>query len=183
MSMPGRPETGSRRLFFGLPLPDTASTALQAAYQQLPLPATVRPSRRDNYHLTLVFLGQVSARQLSCVQRAAERITAPRFQLRLDRLDHWPKPQALFAAPSDPPDALQQLVTGLQQQLSSCGYAPEQRRYQPHVTLARRLPAFDGPGELEPIKLPARQFHLYESLSTSDGVRYQPIRSWHLTGD
>jgi len=181
MSPPGIPDPDSRRLFFGLPLTDVASADLQAAYQRIPLPATVRPSRRENYHLTLVFLGQVNTGQLACVKRAADRIIAPSLQLQLDHLGHWPTPQVLWAAPSMPPAALQQLVTDLQQQLTRCGFTPEKRRYQAHVTLARRLRAFDGSYHLDTINWQARQFHLYESLSTPDGIRYQPIASWPLS--
>jgi len=169
-----------QRLFFGLALPEATRSALQAASEQASLPPTARASLPQNYHMTLVFLGQVSAGQLPCVERAAARIHLPGFQLQLDQLGHWPRPQVLWAAPSAPPGALQQLVTALQQQLLVCGFKPEQRPYRPHVTLARRLRHFDGPSVLKTVAWQARQFHLYRSNPAPDGVRYHPIRSWSL---
>ena len=183
MSLPRAVETDSQRLFFALPLPDAAGTALQSACHQTALPPTARPSPPENYHLTLVFLGQVSPRQLPCIKRAAERIQAPAFQLQLDHLGHWPHPQVLWAAPSAPPAALERLVTDLQQQLAACGFAAEPRRYRPHVTLARRLRSLDSAPGLNNISWQAQQFHLYRSTPTTDGVRYQPIHSWPLQAD
>ena len=171
------------RLFFGLALPGAARDSLQATCKQLVLPSTARPSLPQNYHLTLVFLGQVSARQLPCVKHAAGHVRSQELQLRLDNLGHWPRPQVLWAAPSAPPEALQHLVDALQQQLHLCGFKPEQRRYRPHVTLARRLRSFNGPTELEAITWHARQFHLYRSSPTPDGVRYHPIHTWPLSAN
>ena len=168
------------RLFFGLPLTDAARTALQAATKQAALPPTARLSLPQNYHMTLVFLGQTGTRQLACIRHAADAVQVPEFTLQLDHLGHWPRPQVLWAAPSAPPDALGQLVTGLQQRLCACGFEPEQRDYRPHVTLARRLRGFDGPCKLDPVTWRVRQFHLYRSAPAANGIRYQPIGSWPL---
>lgn len=169
-----------QRLFFGLPLPDTARAALQEVAEQRPLPPPTRCSLPQNYHLTLVFLGQVDAQRIPCVRAAADRIQIPGFELQLDRLGHWPRPQALWAAPSAAPDGLRQLLRELQKQLQHCGFEPESREYSPHVTLARRLPHFDGPTEMAAIHWHVREFHLYHSQHSANGIHYSPVGTWHL---
>lgn len=75
--------------------------------------------------------------------------------------------------------ALQQAVTAA---TAPCGFAPEQRPYHPHITLARRKGRSAG-RELRDLKLQIRHqpdlstftadsFVLYESISTPEGSRY-----------
>ena len=173
-------DPNAQRLFFGLPLPHAACVALQSVGQSLSLPDTARPSLPQNYHVTLVFLGSVSERQLACAQRAADPVQVRSFPLQIDHIGHWPRPQVLWAAPSAPPDGLLQLVATLQRNTMLCGFEPEQREYRPHVTLARRVRGFDGPRKMPGIAWQAQQFHLYRSRPTADGVRYHPIAAWPL---
>jgi len=102
-------------------------------------------TRRENYHLTLVFLGEVSPDRLSSAAAAMDEcgstpipvvIGAPgRFRQRGgDTL--WRGVEA--------DEALFELQSRLTARLRSRGFVPEERAYRPHVTLARRAVLREG---------------------------------------
>ena len=176
------PETApARRLFFGIAVPTKPRRALQAASHALSLPIAARPVQTVNFHLTLAFLGLVAEHRLPCIVRAAQRIDGRGFELRLDHLGHWPRPRVLWAAPLQPPEELRALVHALQQQLRHCGFSPEQRPYQPHLTLARKVGRYTGDTQLDEVSWWVEQFHLYHSTPTANGVRYRVLASWPLS--
>ena len=175
-------DAANRRLFFGLAVPTTVQPALLTARAACRLPGTWRPVATANWHLTLAFLGPVPERRLACIERAAAAIEGHGFDLCLDHLGHWPRPQVLWAAPSQTPAALAQLVDTLQTALRPCGYPREQRPYAPHLTLARKLRRVDALPELPAQCWRVTQFHLYQSLSGPSGVSYPVIGRWPLTG-
>lgn len=174
-------DAANMRLFFGLSVPAEHQPTLQQARAHCELPSNARPVPTANYHLTLVFLGQIAAQRLPCIKRAAAGIATPAFRLQLDHLGHWPQPRALWAAPPETPAALSALVSSLQRRLQSCGIPPEQRPYRPHLTLARKVDQWQETAELATIAWRVEQFHLYQSLSSSAGVRYPILASWPLT--
>jgi len=138
----------------------------------------------DNLHITLVFLGSVTAETQACIEQVAASVVMPAFSLRLDRLGYWPRKRMLWAMP-DPmalPGALSALVESLYRGLASCDVSLEQRAYRPHVTMARKLARGPRGGHIEAVEWTLNEFALMESVSTPEGVRYPLLRSWPLTG-
>jgi len=170
----------TQRLFFAL-WPDHAlqERLAHAAAALLPL-AAGRRVRAGNLHCTLVFLGAVAAAQRLCLEDAASLVQAEPFTLTLDRFGYFRRPQAAWMGCTSTPAALQALVTGLSSAAVRCGFAPEQRPYQVHLTVARKLRKDPGRLPLLPIAWPVKQFVLMESVSEADGVRYRPLRFWDL---
>lgn len=130
----------SERWFFAL-WPDPAVRAALA--EPLPdlVPERARATHPLDLHLTLVFLGELTPDRLRCVEAAATDIGAPAFALSLDRLGYFARSRILWRGPTSIPSPLRMLVLTLQEQLHACGIAPEQRAYQPHMTLARKVRA------------------------------------------
>lgn len=170
-----------QRLFFGLWPDPEARTRLYRLAREFQPPGG-RLHHPEDLHITLVFLGQVKDDQLSCVYEAANRIDIPSFSLTLDRLGHWPRPRILWCGPSETPEPLQRLVTGLQQGLKGCGFVPERRRYKPHITLHRKVRHAE-PGQLEhPIAWRAVEFALASSEGGAPGEpRYRILHRWVLS--
>ncbi len=168
----------SIRLFFAL-WPDAAArTALLEARDGAMQDA--RPTHPDDLHLTLVFIGDVELDRLGCIEAAADDVVLDGFELMLEQLETWPRQRLLVASPGEPPPALFNLLSQLQQNLLPCGIQPEPRSFRPHVTLARKAPKIQR--RVLNIPWPAREFVLVRSGvgGGSNGGGYQVLRAWPL---
>ena len=170
----------TQRLFFGLwPEPELQQHLSQAAAALLPR-AAGRRVREENLHCTLMFLGAVEAAQRLCLEDAASLVRAEPFTLTLDRLGYFRRPQAAWLGCTTTPVALQALVAGLRYGAQACGFTPEPRPYEVHLTVARKLRKDPGRLPLMPVAWPVKRFALMESVSESDGVHYRALRFWDL---
>lgn len=132
-------------------------------------------------HMTLVFLGQVSGARLHCVEATADAIDGASFSLQISGIDYWRRPRILWAGPRQTPAPLGQLVFDLQNGLKACGFEPERRRYQPHVTLARKAGPADARAIEPVIDWSVREFVLAASGGGAPGEpRYRVLRRWPL---
>jgi RNA 2',3'-cyclic 3'-phosphodiesterase len=153
------------RYFLAL-VPDAAARAALAA---LPLPPEARAVAAEDLHLTLVFLGSLCERSEAEVLQAIG--PAPSLvPVSLDRLAYWPGPRVLCAAASVAAD-LERIVTLLRERLVAAGFAVDEKSFQPHVTLARkvRLPANFAESLVEPVCWQPMGIHLMASLARSSG--------------
>jgi 2'-5' RNA ligase len=179
MSLP-KGAVESQRLFFALcPEPVFQQQLARAAAALLPH-ATGYRVPEENLHCTLVFLGSVETAQRLCLEDAASLFSSEPFTLTFDRLGYFSRPQVAWLGCTTPPAALQTLVTHLRNGAAICGFTPEQRPYELHLTVARKLRKEPGRLPFMPIVWPVRQFALMESISESGGVHYRPIRFWNL---
>jgi RNA 2',3'-cyclic 3'-phosphodiesterase len=169
------------RYFFAL-WPDEAvrSRLLSVAKQAA---AKGRLHHPEDIHLTLVFLGQVAAERQPCLQQVADSISGKAFELSIDHTGYWPRPKILWAGPAETPEPLSQLVSDLKHGLATCGFEPEQRRYQPHVTLYRKAMRVEV-GEIDqPVPWRVSEFVLAVSSGGAPGEpRYRILRRWSLGG-
>jgi 2'-5' RNA ligase len=131
------------RCFVALPLPDPVRAALDRFTRQL-LRTGARVSwvRRENFHLTLQFLGEISEKRLQRVSRATDvagRTVLPfRFVVRgAGFFGSARSPSVAWAGVADPPPALHRLQRSVAQRLAEVGFVPDKRKFQPHITLGR----------------------------------------------
>ena len=136
----------------------------------------------ENHHITLAFVGGVTAAQRACMETAAATVVAPAFAVTLDTLGFWPRPKILWAGASAMPAALTDLVTALNTVLIPCGYQPETRPFQVHVTLARKAHRPPEVREIPAIVWQADGFCLVESVTGEHGSEYRVIGRWPLRG-
>ena len=141
--------------------------------------------------MTLLFLGNLT--QVQCdsliLATTAARLGAQLspFSVTLCRSGLFPSAKVAWLGPTTTPAPLTQLEQQLRALVSELGLAVEPRPYRPHITLLRKASspenqdlatAFAPPPA--PLTLPVNNFSLYESRSTSDGVRYLPLASWQI---
>ena len=168
----------TQRLFFALwPQPELRQQLARLARD---VPAHGHPVAEHNLHLTLVFLGNITADTRNCLSAAAAELHVPHFTLTLDQTGYWPKPRTVWLGVNHIPDALLALVAGLNAALTKCGLTPERRSYQPHITLLRKVEQPQGKLLLQPLEWKAESFCLVESSSEPDGVVYRILNSWNL---
>ncbi|MBD1552670.1 RNA 2',3'-cyclic phosphodiesterase [Pseudomonas typographi] len=168
----------TKRLFFAL----AANPALRKSISQWRAGLRLRsgkPVPAENFHITLMFLGAVPIRDIDAICRAVDALPGPggSLLLALDRLDLWPRVQALVLAAEQPPKPLLRLVYNLQQALLPLGFADAHREYRPHLTLARDVRGALPEASVAPdFLLRAHAFALYESARGG----YRVIRAWPL---
>jgi 2'-5' RNA ligase len=174
--------TTERRLFFALwPGPDALVAATGAVHRLVPQ-GTGRPQRPDQLHLTLEFLGGVPEARLASVLEAGEAVagSATPFEIFLDRLEHWQRPQVLCLTASVVPEPLVALGRSLRTALSARGFDPQDRPFRPHLTLARKVrlpPPAEAVGLL---RWAAHEYSLVESVTSREGSRYERLATWSM---
>jgi 2'-5' RNA ligase len=182
--------TGYRRLFFAIwpdevlrmRLHEAARRCLAGGHGRLVVP--------ENLHVTLAFLGVVDESRSACYEQAVLPMIQPAFSLTLDRLGYWPRKQILWASCSVEPPELGALVSGLQANLSNCGFEPDARPFHVHVTLARHVHRDPLPGSersrrehavsMSVLEWQVRELLLVESDTRPEGARYSVRHAWPL---
>ncbi|HWQ78861.1 MAG TPA: RNA 2',3'-cyclic phosphodiesterase [Anaerovoracaceae bacterium] len=171
------------RLFIAINLSDEIKDYLTAAICELKNHASKGNfTRRENLHLTLVFLGELSADQPSAVKSAMNRVNGEPFRLsfsgfgrfkRNGRDIHWvgvEKSEALFS-----------IQKQLSVELEKAGFSLEDRAYSPHLTLGREVrltdPSVNIYGSLPAVKaeMDATRISLMKSERVNGILAYTEI--------
>lgn len=168
------------RLFFALWPDDAVRAQLASVAERLP----GRSGRRvpaQNLHITLVFLGEVEAAVAQGMQHEAAEIRAATFDLALDHLGWWRGPRVAWLGAAECPQALAQLVETLSALARTGGLQPDDRPFQPHLTIARKVSRRPRPLAFEPIRWQINEFCLVQSKPGDTGSEYQVLSRWPLT--
>jgi len=170
----------SRRLFFSLCF-SAQQQQLLAPYQQWALQACpgAKAVAVTNLHLTLFFLGQVTAEQQQLLLQSAAKLRSAAFELELDYLAGFRQPKILYLAPSSIPPALLLLQQQLAQFCQVQGFTEPHAEYRPHITLARQA-LFEGQQRVTPLRLKVREFALYHSRREGEALEYLPLQRFKL---
>jgi 2'-5' RNA ligase len=130
-----------------------------------------------NYHITLLFMGDLRREGLDQAEAVAASLACPAFELSLNRIHSPPSARVMWLATQQQPPALAILAGALH---SSGLAAGMEHRFEPHVTLARdpihRPPTLS----IEPVAWPARDFVLVRSQLGPAGSEYTVIGRWPL---
>lgn len=174
------------RLFVALALPDVVADRLLLLQGGIP---GARWSTREQLHLTLRFIGEVDGRDARSIDDALATIRSPRFTLELKGVGEFggKNPRALWAGVRDGA-SVEHLQRKIESAVQRVGVSPEERKFSPHVTLARlrgaprdRIITFlsahalyaSGPFEVN-------AFILYSSVTTPNGSLYRAERAYGL---
>jgi RNA 2',3'-cyclic 3'-phosphodiesterase len=138
------------RAFIAITPPETLQQAfanVQGAMQRLSLPFRwVKPAQ---VHLTLKFLGDIAPEVIDPITQAMQRTvtTLAPFALSIQGMGCFPhlaRPRVLWMGIHAPHDMLLQLHQRLDTELAALGFAPEERPFHPHLTLARGQQRVNG---------------------------------------
>ena len=132
------------RSFIAIELPDELKLALSQLQSQLKSGKQYPVKWTDPYgvHLTLKFLGNIAVAKTGEITKAIETAARgiPPFHLEVKGLGVFPnlrRVQVAWIGVSGDVDRLNQLQQYLESKLTPLGFAPEARRFTPHLTLAR----------------------------------------------
>jgi 2'-5' RNA ligase len=168
------------RLFFAV-WPDTATQeCLAAAAAAVDYGAGAQLVSRENYHLTLAFVGEVAESHLPDLQTIGRELRSPGFTLKFDAYEYWPKPEVVVCAAREIPGALAEIWERLHGNLAAHNLAQNPKRLRPHTTLARKVsqaPVWTAMSEFAWI---AREFSLVRSDTTGTRSVYTVVDTWPL---
>lgn len=170
-----------KRLFFGLDLPDECRQQIIAWRAQTFTAEAGHPVAAENLHLTLAFLGEVSAEKTQALMQLAGRIRQPGFELTLDDAGFWPRSGVVWLGPRQAPRGLLQLADLLRSQAARSGCYQSPQPFHPHVTLLRQaLPPVSLPPRNFRWSLPVERFVLFQSHYSRGRTRYKELAAWTL---
>lgn len=196
-------ESGGRRLFVALRVPDAVRQRLAAVRHVFGAAASpFRWVRPDGMHLTLVFLGATPERLVPAICDAvrATAATATPLALQAEGVGAFPnarRPRVLWAGQAGDVGPLQALQRDLDERLRALGCRNEHRPYRAHVTLARaaggggapavpdgadRLTGGEAHGTQGFGAWTAREVELIHSQLTRSGATYTTIFAAPLGG-
>lgn len=165
------------RLFVGLALPLTLKDRLAPLMAGLPGAKWVPP---ENLHLTLRFVGEAGERDAASLDEALFGIERPPFELQVSGCGIYAQkrgPEAVWIGVASTPP-LVDLQAAVERAVVRCGFAPEEKRFRPHITLARlkdtpqpRLQSFVAGHNLFKDSVMVEEFTLFSSkLGSGDPV-------------
>jgi 2'-5' RNA ligase len=176
------------RLFTGIEIPPDIAQHLSLLRGGVPGARWIDP---ENYHMTLRFIGDVEGHIGREVMQILGAVHRRPFDIVLDRLDQFGgrKPRAVFAA-ANPTPPLMELQAEHERLLQRMGLPPEQRKFAPHVTLARLRDSTahqvaDYLASRGPVRLPSfhvSRFVLFSSRASSGGGPYVVEAAYPLLG-
>ena len=173
------------RLFIAIPLPPDIIRAVSAARVALEAHgASGRLVSRENYHITLHFLGETDAlKDISDAMHEAVRDIRP-FVLRLRDYGSFKTDGSHtgFVNVSCDSEELNHLYETLESALWERGFSKNRGRLTPHVTLGRKIEGDEG-FVLPPQKaaFTANTVVLYESRTERGQMVYTPLHREMLT--
>lgn len=177
------------RLFVGVDLPDDIKDKLGAVEDEL---NTFVPSgkwiRRENLHLTLKFLGYCEEERVEEINEKIRKVAQERqtFDFRLHILGAFPslkRARILWAGINEGATEFQTVQEEIDKVLLELGFAPEERKFHPHITLARlKIPRPLDEARLANLAsqipddmLKARSIILFKSTLTPKGAEYSIV--------
>jgi 2'-5' RNA ligase len=164
------------RLFFAVWPGEEVRARLAAWSKRLRAACGGRPTRIENLHMTLAFLGSVEAERVSLVERAADEVAARPCTLVLDRPGLWR--DLVWAGASAAPPELGALALELRGALARSRVDFDSKEFASHVTLLRDARRPRAIPELEPIRWEVDGFALVSSRLQAGGSRYEILKSW-----
>jgi RNA 2',3'-cyclic 3'-phosphodiesterase len=167
------------RLFFAA-FPDSETRRLiAAAAAALVLGDGARLVPCENYHITLAFVGEVSNAQAASL-RTIGPLEVPAFTVRFDTYEHWLRSEVVVLAASESPPALHDLQCKLRGELAHHHLTSDPRRFQPHVTIARKVMQAPVQQAMSGFLWTVTAFQLVRSVRSSTGSTYTVLDHWSL---
>jgi 2'-5' RNA ligase len=150
---------------------------------------------KNNFHLTLFFLGDTSEEQINQVRLQLSNIADQfqAFQIKLKGLGvfkNFHKPRVLWAGIYEY-EYLRQIKEYIDKEMLKIGFNPDAREFKPHLTISR-IKWVDDKDKLKKLvkehedvffeDQTIREITFYESILRPEGPEYKPIEKFALPG-
>ena len=138
-----RRSSSSIRTFICIEVPKSIRERIGALQQTVGLhDAKISWVKPSNIHLTLKFLGDVTATRIPAVISAVERAArlSRTFEIEVGGAGCFPsakRPRVFWVGLTAVPDGLARLHALIEEELVGEGFAPDARKFSPHLTIGR----------------------------------------------
>ena len=180
------------RLFVALRPPPEVRAVLRATMGGI---ADAHWQTDEQLHLTLAFIGNVDRHGLAAAEDALSRVQQQPFRLQLGFPGSFDAGRAdrtsvLWAGVTDG-GKLVALAASVRSHLRQAGLPVDERRFAPHITIARfarggaprdALRPWLSTTAFPPVEWQVDGFHLEESHTGEGGSSYAPVASYRLGG-
>ncbi|WP_428911282.1 RNA 2',3'-cyclic phosphodiesterase [Niallia sp. Krafla_26] len=182
--------------FWAVRIPDDIKQSIYERFNELKnVFAFKRWVHKEDYHITLAFLGAVEASKLNvCIDFVQKGIKNEAiFPLQIQGIQTFGsrKSPRIFWAAVNHEERLHQLQENVYKNCLEAGFTLESRAYQPHLTLARNWvgPDFQheflqkyNPFGVEPLSFMVKEVVLYQT-HIERSPKYEPIATFSLVGE
>ncbi len=177
------------RLFIAIDLPDPIKTAtanicfgVQGA-KWVPV---------DQLHLTLRFVGEADNETYVSIRHALSEVQMSAFTIDISGVGFFPprgKPRVLWLGIVQN-ESLTELKNKIEEAVVNAGIAPEERKFHPHITLARLkerttakdiIPFLSSNNLFSFKEVPVDSFYLYSSILKPQGAIHSREATYELT--
>jgi len=177
------------RLFIAVDLPETMRENLASMSFGIPGAKWVAA---EQLHLTVRFIGEVDGALFRDIKDILKGVGFAPFSLKLKGVGYFPPrgaPRVLWAG-LEKSEPLQVLKKKIDQVLFRVGVEPDNRKFSPHITLARlknspvqKIANFlAGNGLFSQEPFPVEDFKLYSSILSPKGAYHKVESIYTLTG-
>lgn len=174
------------RIFVAIELTNSIKGELEKNQQKLKgFSEKGRYTDKENFHLTLRFIGECKSEQISLIKMAIDQTTAKQIQffLNLNKIGSFPKKNRhiIWAGLDGELDKLHNLYNTLEEALVQFGFPKEERPYNPHITLGRQvqleqsLEDTNKVIQLRTLDFSVKSVSLMESINIDGRLIYRPI--------
>lgn len=174
------------RIFIAVEISDAVKDELKSVQDKLnALCPKGKYTARNNFHLTLRYIGEVDTQTYYSIKRAIDECVNAvyPFTLSLDKVGSFQKKSRhiLWAGLKGEMDSLFSLYTKLEACLSEIGLSKEDRSYKPHITLGRHIHMQHSIDEinkliqLNPLELSVKSLSIMESINLKGQLIYRPL--------
>lgn len=174
------------RLFFAVRFSEQIKDRLCGVLENLrPCCAEGRFTLRENLHLTLVFLGEITLERLPAVRAAMNAVSAEPFPLHIGGMGCFQRNGGdLYWAGVERTPALCSLYDSLCVELQKRGLQTDSRPYRPHLTLVRQAVLSEGCDRsafvVPTMQMKVEKFSLMKSERVNNRLLYTEIGSKNL---
>ena len=178
------------RLFIGVPLAQEARGEIEAWLRRaLPDGVPGRAVPAAGWHLTLRFLGATRADQLDLVrQHLRTAALGPAFQARFGGLGAFSRPRSarvMWIGVTEGVERLRELAGIAEDAARAAGFAAEEKRFTPHLTLSRIQPPRDVTRAIAAappldLAMPVGELVVFRSHLGGGPARYEAVERFGL---
>lgn len=139
-------------------------------------------TRRDNFHITMLFLGEVDTSKVNNIKQAMEDVQATPFEINLSSLGYFKRNEGdIFWIGVHKNEVLNDIYEQLYSRLTQVGFSLEARQFKPHLTIGRRVIAnhgFDSSSfsqSIPSMKMTINKISLMKSERINEKLTYSEI--------
>lgn len=174
------------RLFIAIDVPLKIKESLLKICEMLPKDLDIKMNKVKEFHLTLKFLGEVPEEKLPLIKEKLTEISCKNINLKLEKVGFFKNRggyiNVIWAGCSENKN-LSILQKNIETKMEEIGFAPENRKFSPHLTLARIKYYSDNKGfedkvcsiNIDPQTFDVKSFSLIESILTREGAKYKKL--------